>query len=61
MLHHFHDLDVDADCRTAPAWYYEAAEILLVDYEGEALLILYTSSAGTMLSMMVMTRSLMSP
>ncbi|MHA6137918.1 hypothetical protein ACX3YC_10770 [Pseudomonas mohnii] len=42
MLHHFHDLDVDADCRTAPAWYYEAAEILLVDYEGEALLVLYS-------------------
>jgi len=42
MFHHFHDLDVDADCRTAPAWYYEAAEILLVDYEGEALLVLYS-------------------
>lgn len=43
MLHHFHDLDVDTDCRTAPAWYYDAAEILLVDYEGEALLALYSA------------------
>ena len=43
MLHHFHDLDVDTDCRTAPAWYYDAAEILLVDYEGEALLALYAA------------------
>lgn len=42
MLHHFNDLDVDVDCRTAPAWYYEAAEILLLDYEGEAFLALYS-------------------
>ena len=42
MLPHFHDLDVSTDCRSAPAWYYDAAEILLLDYDGEAFLALYS-------------------
>ncbi|QKG68478.1 hypothetical protein HP062_24270 [Pseudomonas sp. B14-6] len=42
MLHHFHNLDVSTDCRSAPAWYYDAAEILLLDFEGEAFLALYS-------------------
>jgi len=42
MLHYFNDLDVNTDCRTAPAWYNEAAEILVLDYEGEAFLALYS-------------------
>lgn len=43
MLHRFHNLEVDTDCRTAPKWYYDLAERLHLEFEGESFLALYSA------------------